>query len=393
MSDKMSDSPEKGEFNELQSNAGELNIGKFAVGGLESAESKFVKSAAYMEAVDKLGAEFGELTMQQIDESIQMKAFLRLCAEKDIIQEFDTGAQFDNVNKDLLQELSRQSFELGIDENDGHAYYINELNERVEINFDFADDFMHRQTIETILPEISFDVLQDGNLKRAKEAEAIYKVITLNKIYKGLYSNEIYKLLAVYNFEDLGTADKELNFVNLLKVILEEAPAVTRVIVSAMNLKLTKIKTKKELRLLQSITRQEDRALKDVKLEILALRFQYDKIINAEPTKARRAVKRDDLYAKEREIIDGSEVSVIYDIFNLNAEAIPVFFRIQISRSAKFMAYAIKEKLQLDQDDPLVRKLATKFQRRGFSEYLIELKAKLLEQFRNGQPVDIRPKV
>ena len=65
----------------------------------------------------------------------------------------------------------------------------------------------------------------------------------------------------------------------------------------------------------------------------------------------------------------------------------------EIARSAKFMAFSIKEKLGIENDDPIIRKLMTKFQRRGFSEYLIEMKTKLLKGHYGGEDVNVRPKV
>jgi hypothetical protein len=91
-------------------------------------------------------------------------------------------------------------------------------------------------------------------------------------------------------------------------------------------------------------------------------------------------------------MIDDSGVSLIYQILSLSTDSIPMKPRIEIARLAKILAFNVKDKVGYKGGDAMVLKLANRFQRRGYREYLSDMKSRYLSSLRNGEDFDLRPK-
>lgn len=343
-------------------------------------------------ALKQMTADSFSMNIEDFDRSSSMRSFLQILKDKKLIETYDLDVPIDDLSRDKVIEISKKSFPIGLDEDSGDVFYVDHEGEKKFLNFDFIDDKMHRKSISELLDDVTFDVLQNGDIRKAKEAEAIYKVCQVNNIYSGLYTNEIKNSLAGYDFVNLRPRNGVQSFADLLRLILEESSSVTNIIMAACNIKLVDLKTKKDLRLLTNISDQEDQELKALKLRILNLRNDYQPLIEKQDTKARREVKREELRKEEVELIKSSPVGVIYEILNLNTESIPNKPRILIARYAKTVAFALKNENQLDIDDDKVLKIAIKMQRRGYREYLSEVKDSLLKAYHKGESVEVRVK-
>lgn len=375
---------------------GVLNFDKFIKSNLKSAKEALDSSDMFKRAVEGVEKEYIESLGLNIQEEDYMVQYLRILQEQKIIEEYQVGIEYENISPDQLVELSKKSFEIFSDKATGQIAYKDDKGKMIALNFDFNDDIFHRKSIAAVLPNVTFDIIQNGDIEKAKEAEAAYKVVTINKIYDGLYSNEIMSTMRGYDYEQLEPSEGSLSFTEILRTMLEESSAVTRIIVAACNIKLIDVKTKKELKIYTNISDQENQELNDLKLAILNLRNDYVDIIAAEPTKAKRAVKREELEEEISEKISDSKVGNIFRILNLNVEAIPNKPRIQIARIAKTLAFAIKSKIVSRKEtikDSLVLKLANKMQRRGYREYLAEMKIKLLKQYRECDDFELNLKI
>lgn len=365
----------------------------FVYKSIKNSEEAFLKNTEYSKALANISKELFNQGIEALDKSEAMSSYLKTLKEEKLISEYDLGAEYDSIEMKKLIELSEHSYAIFLDEETGNVAYKDNAGKIYQLDFSFDDDVMHRRNIAELLPNVTFDVLQNGDVDKAKEAEAIYKVVVVNEILDGLYLSAIKRTLNGYNFKNLQPHEGEKNFRSLLKTILEEASSTIRIIMGACEIKIAELKTKKEVKILSGISIVEAQELRELKISILAKRNEYAKIIAKEETKARREVKRESLREEERNLIEASSVKTLYRILELNTEAIPMKARIAIARKAKLLAFNLKERSEFIGSDSLVLKLANRLQRRGYREYIAEMKTNLLKELREGKPVEIKTKL
>jgi hypothetical protein len=364
----------------------------FVKNSIKKKAADFQSDDLYKKAMEDVRESLFKDSIEEVDNSDSMHVYLRKLKEAELIDEYDFGKEYDSLDFKKVMELSSQSFEVGLDDESGNIYYLDGKNHKIFLDFDFEDDVFHRKNVSALLPDISFDILQNGDIEKAKESEAIYKTIVINEIFNGLYTDLIKESLSGYNFDDLCPDDDKRNFRDILKIMLEESSAVLRIIIGACNLKLVEFKTKKDLKLLRSISDQEDQELRDLRIKLAIHRNEWARKIALKETKAQREVEREKMRKEEADIIDDSGVSLIYQILSLSTDSIPMKPRIEIARLAKILAFNVKDKVGYKGGDAMVLKLANRFQRRGYREYLSDMKSRYLSSLRKGEDFDLRPK-
>lgn len=227
------------------------------------------------------------------------RAFLTKLVEKSLIKDFDMGKEMDELTQERLIELGNKALDFNIEESSGKVYYILDgVKTYIDIE---VDELLQKKTIADLLPEVSFDVIQNGILERAREAESIYKVLVINNIYGGLWSDLIKVTFKIYDVEklDIKDGDSGKNFSELIRLMQEESGPAFRIIVDACNLKLSELKTKKELKLYADFTNMENQHLRNLKMDIAKNRDEFASIIDSKPTRAQREVEREKMQAAE----------------------------------------------------------------------------------------------
>lgn len=246
-----------------------------------------------------------------------------------------------------------------------------------------------------MLPEVTFDIAQNGILECGREAEAMYKVLVINKAYSGLWSALIKQTLSNYDVERLKIKDEVTggrSFCDLLALMQEESSVAFRIIVDACNLKLSELKTKKDLKLYLDFSKMENVHLRELKLKIIQNCNSYIDAINNETIRARREVKREEQRQEEARIIEASPVGILYRILNLSSRDIPDVPFNQMNRFADELAMYIELEEKLQFFPSVVADIKRKLKRRAYREFLYRYKTKLKEAFRNNEIVDFNLK-
>ena len=97
------------------------------------------------------------------------------------------------------------------------------------------------------IPECPFDIECGGRRSMQQEAVAIYKVILVNSLTKGMFGDDIKNIVEEYNFELLKDSKGGMPFFSLLQSIIEDKNSAIEFILTAANIKLTESKEKKDV--------------------------------------------------------------------------------------------------------------------------------------------------
>lgn len=187
------------------------------------------------------------------DKSKYALAYLAKLKEEELRNEYDFGNEVDAIDEEKIIELAKMATPIEFDEEVGKVYFLKGDGSKHFIVFsdDEKKNVFTRKVVASLLPEVTFDVAQGGILEQAKEAEAIYTVLTVNKVFGGIFTKRIRRLL--YQFDVKKLEGPNGKFTSLLTKIEQDSTAVIRILVSACNIKLTEVKTKKEAKLYTSL--------------------------------------------------------------------------------------------------------------------------------------------
>lgn len=120
------------------------------------------------------------------DTSEYTRAYFNKLVEMDLIEKYTIGPEADEVTQEEIIKLVNYAMPFKVEQGNGKVYYELEGN-KIFID-ESKDEKLQKENISDLLPDVIFDVIQGGILEKAKEAEAIYKVIAINNIYGGVWT-------------------------------------------------------------------------------------------------------------------------------------------------------------------------------------------------------------
>lgn len=355
---------------------------------------KFIEENGILDkAIDLSG--YGITTPENIselgfdsDNSQYIPVIMQELIKQGILKEYDLGQEFDSLDKNLILKLSKSNFPIFMD-NDTNDIYIKSDEGNIICNLNINPEKETRKHIADLLPDVTLDVVQNGIKERAVEIDAAYKVVVINKLFRGLFNKDIARLINNYDFENLKG---EITFLDILNMIRQNSSSALRVILAACNYKMTEIKTKKENLLYLGLSDQENQELLNLKVAIASVRIELEKDMAAAESKGNKLLILEKGEDKIQTLIDKSKVGILYKILHLNVDAINDSDRLGIANCARNLAFKIKEFEHIDNRDSLVKKIESSLRRRAIREYIHYLKADYLKKIDDGIEVVIRTK-
>lgn len=127
------------------------------------------------------------------------------------------------------------------------------------------------------LPNINFDINQNGNVRRAEEAEALYcTIVVANTLKEEIFKEEVKTLSKSYDFKNLKSIDDDTkSFKFILEEWLNLQSEIINIIVSACRYKISDYKKDAAKYLRDGILDSEAIELRVLESKIRSLNFEY----------------------------------------------------------------------------------------------------------------------
>jgi hypothetical protein len=177
------------------------------------------------------------------------------------------------------------------------------------------------------LPEVPYDVECGGYPSRQAEAAALYKISVINSLQEGQYKEEILEILKDYDFSRWMSSDGSYKFIDLLQKIQEEADSVSRVVLMCANIKLIADRVKKDTSYKAYLKEEDAEKLRMLSEEDARINFMFNKKYESASTSKEKILIGEELAEARRKMLSKdyvtNEISILFNIHNLNQNAIP----------------------------------------------------------------------
>lgn len=306
----------------------------------------------------------------------RMNEFLERLKDLDLIKVsklIDDEYSYESLSQEIIIKLMVKPQLLSV-EDDELIVFIDGEKHKITINTDIIKG---RNKLSLVLPDIDFDIDQDGNVARQVEVESIYKVSIVSAIFNDLYKSEIDEILSDYDYGKMCTSDENYPFSRLRKEVEEEASYIMKMLLAACTIKLSNFASKNTSKILSLLTQEERSELENLTIKTKSILFKAQEQIDAETDPLN---KKTLIYAKDKLIaktIDNSNIGKVFRIVNLSSEAIPSEERVSISREARKFAKKLAAEQDLLTDDKrniLQNYLFSRLRRRGWKQFVSEMK-------------------
>lgn len=272
-----------------------------------------------------------------------------------IVQELKEGNHFTHfiakddtkaLTQDILVGLCNKSQQISIVDN--VLCYTTEGNDIIkmpdfELGVDSCSDWLSNYLVSP-----TFDVFQDGNLRKAAEAEAAYICLNIRVILSDKnFKQEFAAVVDNYDYENLK-ANSETHGKNF-RTLLEEWQSINsfaiNVIISAARMKISTKKQDTEKFLRDGLSEGELTGLKDLEANIKMITEKYSGFNGPLRQENIKRLKKkeilsilDDQYGEISKILESSNYGTLYKIMKLSTEYISPTVK-------KEMEYKVKEKV------------------------------------------------
>lgn len=245
-----------------------------------------------------------------------------------LIERFSLNEFSVTPNINILIELMNKpqviySDECGIFYNDenGEKVYCPEFRVSIEEKGEWISDH---------LPSPGFDIYQNGNVRKAKEAEALYCTIIIANTMKGdLFKEELSGVFASYDFENmLPHDDSGKTFQEVLNSWVSYNSIIVNILISASKYRMSD--TKKDIMryLKDGISESLSIELRDLEIRVKHVNSKYSEG-ELSPNSIKQKTKIERLQAitsRDEEItklVMESNAGLLYRILRLSSEYIP----------------------------------------------------------------------
>lgn len=256
--------------------------------------------------------------------------------ESGLIERFSFVEFTQTPNIEVIEKLFK--YPVKIDFDDNGIFYFNEEGEKCycpEMYTTISDEAIW---ISDKLPSVDFDVHQNGNVRKADEAEALYCSLIVAHIMKeDTFKKEIQDLALRYDFDKMAPIDVGGNgFRDLLKDWQSLQSVIINILISAGRYKISDTKKDTEKYLKDGISESEAAELRDLEAKIRAINFRYSEGVLS-PSEIKKLTKIERLkLINERDdevsnLIQKTKIGTLYKILNLSSEYISPINKKKIS--------------------------------------------------------------
>lgn len=198
------------------------------------------------------------------------------------------------------------------------------------------------QWLSNRLPQIGFDIDQNGNVRKADEAEALYITIQVAHILKEkTFKDQLHNVAKQYDFDNMRSlTDDGYGFRDLLKEWQSFQSVIINVIVSSAKFKISAEKKDTEKFLKDGIQESEVAELRNLETQIRNINYSFSQgVLSPDNVKTLTRIERLQEIDKRDDAITtaiiGSPVGDLYKALNLSSEYISPVKKKQISLFAQ----------------------------------------------------------
>lgn len=328
-------------------------------------------------------------TSEQLESKV--REFLKIVAKNEKLAKlytFKVNVE-ENLNSEALIKLVSEPQIIEYDNESGKLFYLDENSEKrfcPEIQEGVS---VSRDWISDSLPSVPFDISHGGNLRKASEAENIYKCILISGILGGEFLEEFKRVCNNYDFSDLKSKDvNSCNFSELLSKWQELQNFTIRVIVSGANYKISSEKNLEVGFLIGSLSKEETLGVISIRDRVKSIIRNYmlgelspNNISNLSKIERLSLIqKKDDEVLR---VINSSDnFSELYKICSMNSDYLSASIKNTLSNCAS--DFSRKESsLIYSEDEKGFKKFVSVCRRRAYKEAVISLKEMELVNWRS----------
>lgn len=315
----------------------------------------------------------------------------------------DEKGELSKIDIDLIKKLKERNSALKVDVDSDTLYVERKDPDTDAVIRDYIPELIDGFTssnvwLSDLLPEITFDVNQDGNLRKASELDAMYKVVCVCSILGEDFSDILESVVVdgqifkydFQNMDSLEVGEKAKNFRDALKEIQKIDTLLVKSIISACSYKLNDFKEKKDSSFTSLLSEEESSKLTMLTKIYCSKILQSDKILyNLKKDKKPKLaiVKEIDRRDNEiRDILESRDYSDIVTIFKISKLSSSNLGTIKLRKLEKFSIKSAteiseKETEKLNKDD--LSSLSKKIFRRLSSECTRELRIDEYKKYKN----------
>ena len=325
-----------------------------------------------------------------VEDSMWKDVLLLKMKKEKLIDSFQLYVKGDNaVTQDKIIELLTSACNLHESDKTGNIVYVDSEGEK-EFPKEIRDTVLREKVAEALLPEINLDVTQSGDVRRAKEVQAMYKLSVLNAAFGYRLIDQIKDVLAGYDVKLLNKNDK--TFAGLLRDVLEQLPTIAQSIATLCNVKISLAKADRLQKINLKYTQEEDTKLRSLLIDIASLRLKEGDRINNLETKAERQVERDKLEEEIKTMAKRKGIEVIYTISKLSADDVNDRAYAKMNLLVNKLGVIIEEREGLSDCPDFVRKIKQQLRRRCFRQYIQEWAKQLYNTYTETGEFEIEKK-
>lgn len=244
----------------------------------------------------------------------------------DLIERINNVEIKDPPNKEIIAKMYDTPSKIYLD--DGGLYFFDNGDKtycpEVRVTISEKGEWISDQ-----LPNVGFDIDQNGNLRKSQEAESLYCLLVISSVLKDRsFSDDLERVISDYDFSQMRpNNDSNKDLITLLSEWQGLQSIVINILVSACRYKILDYKKDAEKYLRAGLTESEVAGLRDLESNIRKINFQYSEgvlsplSINS-LTKIGRLKAIDERNTKISDLIKNSKFGILYKILNLSSEYI-----------------------------------------------------------------------
>lgn len=302
-----------------------------------------------------------------------------------LIDRYSINEFTQSPNSDFIIKSFENSYNIDFD--DQGLFIIDDQGEKVYCPEIFTSISDKGEWLSDKIPDVEFDIDQNGNVRKADEAEALFCCINVSNIIRDSdFKNEVLEIAKEYDFDAMkNRSDGNKNFRDLLSEWQDLQSVIINILISACKFKIRDVKKDTEKFLRDGISNMEASELRDVESKIRCVNFKYsegdlspDKIKNL--TKIEKLTKINERDAEISELIEKSKCGVLYKLLNLSSEYISpikkkkifLWVRQEVDKEIENNPSLDQLKMERSQIISRIQKRAIKFEKNSTRRIFIE---------------------
>lgn len=281
------------------------------------------------------------------------KEMIERLRNSNIIDHVMMGDVLDDMTNETLLELLRKPLQIEL--NDEGLNFVDENGDKVQCPNYGINIQSDGKWLSDKIPTVSFDIDQNGNIRRAEEAEAAYCcIITTLVIDNDVFRDELEEVIKNYNYEELDGVVKGENFKKLLTGWLDLQSTTVNVCVCAAKYTLSNTKKDTEKFLRDGISDEARGELRNLCDNIKDINRKYSTgtLSPAEVKKLNKIEILQELQSKKTEIdqkVDQASCGTIYRILTLSSEYVsPITKKRLLNKANESIVELLEEDKQIE---------------------------------------------